>query len=39
LVGVPGLRVLEVRTDRARDVEMRRDVLARAATAVGEAFG
>jgi 2-succinyl-5-enolpyruvyl-6-hydroxy-3-cyclohexene-1-carboxylate synthase len=39
LVGVPGLRVLEVRTDRARDVEMRRDVLARAATAAGEACG
>ena len=39
LVGVPGLRVLEVRTDRARDVETRRDLLARAATAAGEAFG
>lgn len=39
LVGMPGLRVLEVRTDRARDVEMRRDLLARAATAAGEACG
>jgi len=37
LVGAPGLRVLEVRTDRARDVEARRDLFARAARAAGEA--
>jgi 2-succinyl-5-enolpyruvyl-6-hydroxy-3-cyclohexene-1-carboxylate synthase len=38
LVGAPGLRVLEVRTDRARDVEARRDLFARAARAAGEAW-
>lgn len=39
LVGTPGLRLLEVRTDRGRDVETRRDLFARAALAAGEACG
>jgi 2-succinyl-5-enolpyruvyl-6-hydroxy-3-cyclohexene-1-carboxylate synthase len=39
LVGTPGLRLLEVRTDRGRDVETRRDLFARAASAAGEACG
>ncbi len=36
LLGAPGLRVLEVRTDRRRDVAARRDLYARAARAAGD---
>lgn len=37
-VGEPGLRVIEVRTDRKKDVETRRRLFAEAAKAAGEAL-